>query len=220
MKAFKEKYGRKPTSVSKGMPAIYNTIGRGEWKYLGITCWNDILRLAFGEVFFEKNKYKGKSGLENAIEYLKEYKKRYGKIPSLRSKGMSGISSAILRGEWREFGINSWNDLLYSVFGEINYQSKGYVGKEGLNRAINTLKEFKKKYGKKPAANDKGISGIYSAIRRGIWKQYGISSWNDLLKLVFEEVNNEKNKYVGKKGLERAVKELREMKKASKEYPK
>lgn len=63
------------------------------------------------------------------------------------------------------------------------YESKRYAGKQGLDRAIKKLKEFKKKYGKKPAANDKGIPGIYAAIGRGKWKQYDINSWNDLLRL-------------------------------------
>ena len=213
LKEFKKEYGNKPTSRSNGMTSIYNTIEQGEWKKFGIKSWNDLLNLVFGEIYYEKNKYKGRQGLDRAIQVLKNYKNENGRKPSRKNKGMGGISTAIRRGEWKDFNINSWNDLLILVFGEINYEPNKYLGRKGLNRAIQELREFKTKFGKKPTSTSKGISGIYTAIKRGEWKEYGINNWNDLLMDTFGEVYFEIDKYIGKQGLEKAIQELKVLKK-------
>ncbi len=212
LKKYREKYGKKPISNMKGMRVIYNTINRGEWKEFGINSWNDLLLFAFGEIYYEKNKYKGIRGLERAKQVLEDFKNINGKIPSQKNKGMGGIVTAIGRGEWKEFGIHSWNDLLKLKFGEINYQPNKYLGKKGLNTAIKKLRDFKKKYGKKPTSHSKGMNGIIGAIGRGEWNEFGIYSWNDLLKRTFREINFEPDKYKGRQGFERAIQELRDFK--------
>jgi len=213
LEEFKKEKGKKPTSRSNGMTSIYLTIERGGWKEYDIKSWNDLLNLVFGEIYCEKNKYKGRQGLDRAIQVLNKFKKENGKKPPQHSKGMSGILTAIRRGEWKEFGINSWNNLLMHVFGEINYEPDKYIGRKGLNRAIQELKEFKTKFGKKPTSTNKGINGILSAIRRGEWKEFGINSWNDLLMHTFGEVYFEIHKYKGKSGFEKAIQELKELEK-------
>ncbi|KKN26583.1 hypothetical protein LCGC14_0873210 [marine sediment metagenome] len=67
----------------------------------------------------DKNKYKGRQGLDRAIKELREFEKIHGKMPTSVSKGMPRIYNTIRRGEWREFGIDEWNDLLRSTFGEV-----------------------------------------------------------------------------------------------------
>ncbi|MHA1149237.1 MAG: hypothetical protein ACTSR8_13440 [Promethearchaeota archaeon] len=213
LRDFKEKNNKKPTSRDKGMFVIYNAIGRGEWKDFGINSWNDLLMHTFGEIYCEINKYKGKEGLKRAVQVLKDYQNKNGRKPSQKKRGMGGISNAIQRGEWKDFGINSWNDLLMHTFGEINYSPYKYLGLDGLNRAIQILKEFKTKFGKKPTSRSKGIIGIYTAIKRGEWKEFGIESWNDLLMHTFGEVYFEIHKYKGKEGLEKAIQELKELEK-------
>jgi len=56
--------------------------------------------------------------------------------------------------------------------------------------------------------NSQGIYTIYNNALNGIWRDFGISNWNNLLKTTFGRINKEKNKYIGKEGLERAKKEL------------
>jgi len=213
LKEFKKKYNKLPTSRSKGITSIYTVIRRGEWKKFGITSWNDLLYLVFEEFHFEINKYKGKKGLEKAKSEMLAFYKKNDKKPTSRIGGFNRIYKFIQKGEWTEFGISTWNDLLMHIFGEINIETNKYIGNKGLNRAIRELGEFEKKFGKKPILKNKGMRGICSAIRRGKWKEFGIITWNDLLKRTFGEINKERNKYIGSEGLDRAVKELREFKK-------
>ena len=102
----------------------------------------------------------------------------------------------------------SWNDLLKFVFGKINKEQNKYKGREGFNKAIQILKDFKKGFGKFPASNNKGIYTIYNNASNEIWSDFGINNWNDLLKTTFGKIHNEKNKYIGRAGLDKAKKEL------------
>ena len=219
LKSYMDKHGKKPTSNTIGFCGIYKVAQKGEWKNFGIDSWNALLKHIFGEIYIEKNKYIGKKGFKRAKQELKKFKMKNGIIPILKNKGMSGIGHTILRGEWKIFGINSWNDLLKHTFGEINRERNKYDGKEGLNRAIEELNDFKRKYNKKPASNSKGFRTIYDNSRLGKWKEFGINSWNDLLKHTFGEINKEKNKYFGKIGLERARSELIQFEKKSGKKP-
>lgn len=56
------------------------------------------------------------------------------------------------------------------------------------------------------------MNNINSIIYREVWEEFGINKWNDLLMHVFGKVNLRINKYVGKLGLETAIKELKEFK--------
>lgn len=208
MKTYHNKNNKKPTSNTIGFSGIYKFIQKGEWKKFGITSWNDLLKRVFGEIYVEKNKYIGEEGLERAVYEFKEFERKNNKIPILKDSGMSGIENAILRGEWTEYGITSWNELLKFVFGKINKEKNKYQGKVGLDKAIKFLKDFKKKFGRIPASNSKGIYTIYNNASNGIWRDLGINNWNDLLKITFGRINIEKIKYIGKAGLERAKKEL------------
>ncbi|KKL85435.1 hypothetical protein LCGC14_1954770 [marine sediment metagenome] len=69
----------------------------------------------FEETYFEIHRYKGREGLEKAIQELKDFEKKYEKKPTSVSKGISGIYKVIQVGEWKEFGIITWDDLLYHI---------------------------------------------------------------------------------------------------------
>jgi hypothetical protein len=194
-------------------------IRRGYWNDLGIKTWNDLLIRIFGKINFTNNKYKGDEGFELALSVLKEFKKSNGRRPSNKDKGIGGIRAAILRGEWRYKGINSWKDMILNVFGEVKSRWKKYTGKEGLKNAVMELKAFREKNNKVPKVSEKGLSGIKGAVYRGEWKQFGINNWNDLLLKALGETNSTKNKYNGKNGLKKVVKILREFKEKNKKIP-
>ena len=42
-------------------------------------------------------------------------------------------------------------------------------------------------------ANSKGIYTMLSSAHDGIWEDYGINYWNNLLKIKFGRINKEKN---------------------------
>ena len=67
-----------------------------------------------------------------------------------------------------KYNITTWNDLLNTVFQKINKARNIYQGKKGLVKAIKILKDFKKKFGKLPASNSKGIKTKYNNTYNGI----------------------------------------------------
>ena len=146
-----------------------------------------MLRSVFGKINKEKNKYQGKEGLEKATQILKEFKKKFGKLPASNSKGIYTIYNNALDGVWSDFDIYSWNDLLKTVFGRINKERNKFAGRSGLEKAKKVLLEFEKMYGKRPVSKSKGINTIYTYARLGKWKKFGIKSWMDLLDETFRE---------------------------------
>ena len=105
---------------------------------------------------------------------------------------MAGIIDSICRGEWISFGIETWNDLLKSIFKKINHNYNIYVGAEGLKRARKELEKFKKENKRIPKAKDKGMDSISSACYKGRWLSFGITFWNDLLIYVFGNGNRKR----------------------------
>lgn len=65
----------------------------------------------FGRKNLVKFKYSGKEGLEIALSELLLIYKETNKIPTCRTKNISGICNAAFHGKWSELGINGWNDL-------------------------------------------------------------------------------------------------------------
>ncbi|MHA1168544.1 MAG: hypothetical protein ACTSRU_12025 [Candidatus Hodarchaeales archaeon] len=201
---FKRDKRRLPSAYD--FPGIIVAIYRGEWAVLEITTWNHLMLRVFGKVNQIKGMYKGKDGLERAKTELKEFKEKFGRLPVVRD--YTGIIDAAQRGEWKDQGITSWNDLLMSTFGEVNRRKNVYKGIEGLNLALLELESFRIENSRIPRMIDKGMSGMYQAVNRGEWMDYGYFSWNDLLKSVFGRINNRHGVYSGKEGLKLAEKEM------------
>lgn len=205
LRDFKQKYGKKPNSSEAD--TIYGIVSEGRWKEFGITTWNDMLQSEFNEIFLDREKYKGKKGLEIAIQEMMQFKDEHNRKP--KSNEMTRINNAITRGEWINFGIKTWPNLLLHVFGEIYMEFGKYDGKEGLVKAIQELKDFQKTNSRIPTMHDKGIQGINNAICRKNWKDFGINRWNDLMMTTFGVMNKEIGKYLGEEGLNRAIMEIK-----------
>lgn len=217
LKDFKNNYDKEPATGE--MEVIYRTAKRGEWDTFGIMAWNDLLDYAYKKSNREKNKYKGSEGLERAKQKLKKFKKKFKKIPTSVDKGISTIYNIIQKGEWKIYGIHTWNDLLRSVFGKIYYEKNKHLGKQGLEKAIQKCVDFKKTHNRLPKLRDKEMISISNAITRGMWREFGINTWNDLLNSVFGEINKDINRYSGKVGLENAIQVLKEYKRSIINYP-
>lgn len=120
MLEFERINNRIPNSQDKEMKPYFNAALRGIWKDLGIHSWNDLMKQTFGKVNVRKKLWIGEEGFERAQATLNKYYEKNGKLPTRRSQGMGGITKAIQRGHWLEFGINYWNDLLDKA----SYQKK------------------------------------------------------------------------------------------------
>lgn len=84
--------------------------------FFGISNWKDLLMNVFGNTNGERCKYSGQEGFENAIQKIKEYEKVNRLKPRSDSKGMGGIYKKCRKGHWKEYGVNSWNDLINYTF--------------------------------------------------------------------------------------------------------
>ena len=165
-----------------------------------------------GEIAKSQFGYCGKYGLERAKSKLRAMKIKYERLPKAKDKVMEGIASACYRGEWAEFDIRSWNDLLRKTFQGINLERSIYTGEQGLKRAIDKLSMFKTIHKRLPRTKDRDMRGIINAAYRGEWIKFGIKTWNDLILKTFREVNHKMGVYVDEKGLRKAIVELEEFK--------
>lgn len=220
LREFWNKKGQLPKVKDKDMNKIRSAISKGNWYEFGIKTWNDLLKHTFGEVNNKTNFFKGKDSLNKVQTILRISKNQNGRLPRAMDKEMRSIRSAIDRGYWYEAGIFTWNNLLERTFGFVTLKQKYYTGKKGLENAQKKLLKFKQRTGRLPRNNDLGMTSVAGAIRRGNFRQYGINTWNILLKQTFGEVNLEQNKFTGEKGLENVKKNLREFQKRNDRLPK
>jgi len=147
--------------------------------------WSELLFVAFGTKY--KNiKLKGERGFKQAEKLLLVFEREHGRLPGNKDKDVQ----AIVRGEFVEFGVRVWNDMLKHVFGKVNLRSHVFTGDQGFDNAKNELWDKQEKLGRLPTARDVGVGGILIAIKRGEWDDRGIDRWNDMLDAVFGEVNH------------------------------
>ncbi|MHA1148416.1 MAG: hypothetical protein ACTSR8_09235 [Promethearchaeota archaeon] len=191
LKLFYKKQGRLPKRRDMDIISNANIRKYKYWRNFGIYTWNDLMKQTFGEVNAEHHLYDGIEGLQNAVQQLLEFKRINKRLPNLQDKDkeIKAYYNAIVRGLWKEFGINSWNDLMNRAFGKINAIKKLWTGEGGFERAQARLKEFYEKEGKLPSRRTPGMAGIFKAIQRGKYSEYGINKWNDLVYHIFGEVN-------------------------------
>jgi len=200
MKQFQEKNNRLPTS--KELVSVNNAVCRGLFEEDGISTWNELMLYVFDDVNVAKGLYEGIEGFERAKNTMLEFNREYNELPIISHSDMVGISNAISRGNFKQFNINRWNDMMRSVFGEVNVNTRKYIGKKGLEIAKYELKEFRKRTGDLPSYKNKEFVSIINAAHNKRWEKFGINSFNDLLMYVFEEVNRvSPNTYVGFNGL-------------------
>jgi len=201
---FYEDHNRKPTSSE--LNSISNIIYRGIWKEFGIESWHDFLMFVFGETNRRiQGEYSGSNGLQKAKKEALEFQEKEGRKPFFSE--LRYIADFIYKGNWIEFGIERWNDFLSYVFGELNKHPTGYYqGKIGLERAKQEAIAFEKEYGRKPFSIDN--YSIHTAIRRGYYTEFGISTFHEFLLYVFNEFNvRPSGYYEGNLGLQRAKNE-------------
>jgi len=189
MKIFRKKFGRIPLYNDEGIGRIPQSCQKGLWKEFGIRSWNDLLKEIFNEVNLEQNLWIGKRGYEYAKKILKDYYENNLKLP--KAEDYRSICTIVYNHKWKEFGINTWNDLLKEVFGKVNEEKYIYTGFKGLMYVKRILLEFYNENKRLPIYDEKGFGGIADACSRKRWKEFGINGWNDMLYFVFNRTNEE-----------------------------
>jgi len=188
IRKFFQKFQRLPKLIDEEVKDIHNTIVNGYWINYGIKKWNDFLLYVFGEVNFNSTKYVSLDGFNKAKYELQKYYEETGKLPLYDD--FEGITNAIKKGYWIKYGINTWNKLLLYVFGDVNLIINKYKGKKGLEFIKHKFKEFEHKNNRILRTNDKGMSGIYRAVNRGEWTDFGIKDWSELINIIFHDGNS------------------------------
>ena len=93
---------------------------RGVFLNSGISDWLSFLQKALGNRVtyngINKN-FQSKEGFERVCGYMINFRTKYNRIPSFNEPGLKLVYKAVRRGTWAEFGIQTWHDFLYHVFG-------------------------------------------------------------------------------------------------------
>lgn len=192
---FQEK-NRPPRESAYPFCSIKYCCKKGAFNKWGIYNWISLLQKALGRNLYYKGisfnfNFKTKEGLTRACEYLRQFKLKNNRIPLVTDSGVKLILKSVQRGIWGKFGIRNRHDLFYHVFGEEYDSYHVWEGLDGLKKARATLKSYYEQHGCVPKHDMKGYQGVHGVIRRGLWKNYGINSWEELIKDIFSPQNAE-----------------------------
>jgi hypothetical protein len=201
--------GKIPLSYDAGCKLIANAVRRNTWAEFGITTWGDLIFETFGLVKGQMYLWKGGSGFNRAISWIKDYVNEHGILPSGKnSDHYDSIRRVVNSKCWIKYGINTIDDLTLKACGMIAEKKRDWSGISGLEKAKNELKKYYRDHQKLPIVAK--FQNILWAISYGYWKEQNIQSWNDLLMGTFGKINQAHGNWIGQKGLERARKELKE----------
>ncbi|MCE7748952.1 MAG: hypothetical protein GPJ51_11180 [Candidatus Heimdallarchaeota archaeon] len=169
--------GKRPTAHH--ISTILKPISKGVWKEFGINDWPGFVRYCGFKPDTKRGTWKGKEGLERAVKELNDFHEKSNRVPTINEVHY-GIVDRAFSGGWRGFGIESWNDLLGYCGFEPNIDHDKWKGKEGFEKAKKLVLRKYKEIGRSPNSSEVP-GGIHSHIFSGGWKEYGISSWTDLV---------------------------------------
>ncbi len=165
---------------TRDLPSIYSALKRGTWRSNGVMKWEDLLRMADFPIQKRgrsiKVRWEGEKGLNFARDIAVNYYNEHNRSP--RTKDLGGIYSAIYAKYWVSYGIRTWNEFL-DFCGLPQNRGNKWQGASGLNLAIQTFKDFKRRNNRVPTILD--LKAIFSKINEGIWAQYDIFTWNDFV---------------------------------------
>jgi hypothetical protein len=168
--------------------AMHYVCIKGNFSKFNIHSWNDLLQRALPGV--EIRTTKGKEGLDRTKNYFQTYYQDHGHFPHKHETGHQMIVTALKRGLWKEYGISTWDDLLYDVFGKGGYK-KWRRERSGLIEVVEELRTFQRQNNRLPISTER--LDIVTAIKNDFWIKFNIHTWNHLLKYSFGKVNYQRN---------------------------
>lgn len=149
-----------------------------------------------------------KFGLEWAKLKILHFYKKFSKNPATNYGFYYYFRRDIKKGLLKKYNILCWKDLLDQSLEEQTYYEgdrQNLAGNKGLERAKIYLKKQHMKNGKIPRSKDLGFKLIANAIRRNVWRDFGITTWGDLIFETFGYVKGTKNLWKGEGGFLRAI---------------
>ena len=84
------------------------------------------------------------------------------------------------------FSITTTENIKFWLKKEIVINGGKYEGQEGLDKVITEIREFEKKYSRMPKTKDKNMPRIQRVVLKGVWNDFGIRTWKNLLNKAFE----------------------------------
>lgn len=155
--------------------------------------------------------------VDASIEKLRQFKKEKGNPPTIkdaRALSLRKFFTAAEDGELEKFGIkkdSTHNDVLKFAGLPVNVDYGKWSTQEALNEGLEELKAFYIANQRSPTqleTHGLGLGGLLSSVAVGGLAQFGISCYNDLLKVADLPINKEGKKWTTKEGLDEGLSKI------------
>ena len=174
---------------------------------------------------YQIDHYKGLKGMESGKQLILEYHQKHQRTPLRDLSKFIEIKTAIHRGYWQEYGIQTWRHFIN--FCGLEYRNQGgwnkrfdlrrFEGSAGLEEAKRIIQDYYQRTNKTPTTRNKHFKGVARALYNGYWSEYGIGKWHDLIaycgldptQIPGTEPKYNLNFYKGQKGLDLAIKKIK-----------
>jgi len=197
---FYDNHGRVPVQSDLNFIAIQ--ANKKIWVKFNINTWNELLIECGMTPTVQMNIWTGKKGFIKARDLILEFFHEFYKTPKQdENKQFRSISGFASHYYWQEWGIRNWNDLIRYCGLDVNHDMGKWKGEIGLKRAKSELLAYREYFGTTPTQKK---MGSIAASARTNWKQFNITSWNELLGYCGLDPNHDVNKWTGEKGLKKA----------------
>lgn len=188
VKKFFDENERAPTNREIDR-SIERAIESGYYSDVGIKTYNDFLKYCDLEPPNMRNIWTGEEGFEKAKKYVIDFYAENNRVPNRREMNGS-ITVAISRGDYKDFGINTFNDLIKSCGYDPARMQNIWTGNAGFEKSKKYILDFCKEHQRTPKAKEIP-SGLMSAISLGYYKEQGVQVLSDFIKLCTNSITQE-----------------------------
>ncbi len=158
---FIERHGRIPKAreIPRG---FIQSLSKGYYKKYGISTWNQFLQCYMGlePIRVSPGSWIGEEGIERAKEFIEEFEKEHGRLPTLREMP-SGFIGALRKGE---YGTKSFSEFLEKIGKVPNQKPHRYWQSEkAIEKARETVKKFIEERGRIPTRKE--LVSVYQGLK-------------------------------------------------------
>ncbi|MCE7733237.1 MAG: hypothetical protein GPJ54_00060 [Candidatus Heimdallarchaeota archaeon] len=183
------KYYSSPSDTREKMEktriSIRRAVNVGKFKKFGINFYHDLLK--FSNIRAQTrapNYWHSYQSYQETMVIIKELYKKYKKTPTIEEvrKKINNFQTAISKGQWKKFGVTSYNDLLDVLNIPVNVERYNELqSRDGLDHYITILKDKYSELGRVPLSNEFEDPKLTYLIHSKKWSEFGVNNYFDLV---------------------------------------